>query len=289
MAGRNFSISLGVNHYSDPLLGELSYAESDARTIYELARDKLRYGDRAILLAQSTNSVEFMKQLSGFVKSHAIKVQDRVVLYFAGHGMQSGNKDHLLLLSQAQVTPLRAGRETNNDFLSVRALLDDLDQFYAEFVLVLDACRQPPGTQDDNEVYGSVESTLAGLAAREIQFVFEDRKPAKKSTQRSHAKEGARATRHLIVNSCGDRGRAHEVGTLGKGLFAGALSAWMRESAEAGRSAVIDRSTVNDLGQRMQAMAEGVGIQVRQEPWISDPKRGFVLYIPSNSDASCSA
>ena len=283
MGGRNFSISLGVNRYADAQLGDLSFAESDARTIHELARDVLRYGERSLLLPQSINSVQFMDDVREFLVRQQVKVQDRIVLYFAGHGVQSTRGgDHYLLLSRARIDPLQQGHLAGNDVLSVRALLNDLDRYHAEFVLVLDACRHPPGTKDDDNVYDNVQSVLQGLAPRDVRLV------RSRSAARGPA-PGPVSTRHLIVNSCGDKGRAHEITTLRQGLFASALAGWVRETVQAGGPAVLDRKAIDALGQRMNDSARQAGITVRQQPWISSDSKGFVLYMRGDSDGPAAA
>ena len=114
MAGRNFSICIGIDRYSDPRLGNLAFAVSDARHFHEITRDRLGYREQALLLDPATNSVEYMRQLRGFLQQHDAKVHDRIVLYFAGHGMESATQDHWLLLSQARMGPLASGRQTKD-------------------------------------------------------------------------------------------------------------------------------------------------------------------------------
>lgn len=277
MAGRNFSICIGIDRYSDPRLGNLAFAVSDARHFHEITRDRLGYREQALLLDPATNSVEYMRQLRGFLQQHDAKVHDRIVLYFAGHGMESATQDHWLLLSQARMGPLASGRQTNNDFLSVRALLDDLDEFSADFVLLLDACRQPPDPEDDGSVYDRVESVLAGLSARSWKLVPGT---AVREEPQVAEKVAAPLNTRLIINSCRNGGRAHEVGSLGHGMFGGALVQWITDLAETGQPVVLDQKAVESLGERMRKMAAHVGIGLHQQPWLSESQRSFVLYSP---------
>ena len=92
----------------------------------------------------------------------------------------------------------------------VKALLDDLDEFSADFVLLLDACRQPPDPEDDGSVYDRVESVLAGLSARSWRLVPGT---AVREEPQVAEKVAANLNTRLIINSCRNGGRAHEVGS----------------------------------------------------------------------------
>lgn len=281
MTGRNFSICLGVDRYDDKRLANLNFAASDAESLHVLARDLLEYGGRALLLPPDIDSVQFMHELRKFLIIKEVKVSDRVLVYFAGHGMQLASKgDHFLLLARTHVDHLAQGHLAGNDVLSVSALMAEFDLYTADFALVLDACRSPPGAKDTERTYDTIENVLAGLAARDIHPV--------RSTSKAH-KAPPRRSAHLIINSCGDKGRAHEVSSLSHGLFANAFEGWLRDTVTARQPAVLSEQFIEELERRMSTAGEMAGIRVRQKPWISHSDATFPLHVQRHDDKAARA
>lgn len=86
---RKFVILFGIDHYADKTIPSLENTISDAEAVGQLFGDKLGYDVHVIKNATRADIIRTLNQLST-----TVKVNDSVVIYYAGHGYmneKSGN------------------------------------------------------------------------------------------------------------------------------------------------------------------------------------------------------
>jgi hypothetical protein len=190
----------------------LPFAHADAQAMHRLLAQPgpadgqaslpgLGYGERAHLLL-NPSAAEVWRKVDEI--RNAVRAGDTWVCYFAGHGLQVG-PDQYLLLHGAHLGRLHRGSGVGNDVLSLADLMADVAEWPPVHSLyVLDACRKPlhrPGERSTAEAL-AVQAVLAGVVARDLRLRRRGAGPAA-------SQEDAPAA--VVVNACQDGERAYEL------------------------------------------------------------------------------
>lgn len=132
--GKNHSIFVGVNAYSDPLIPNLSVCVKDVTALHEVFADSM---ENAILLtdekAPSTPTrINILTELSNIAQ--ATDEDDLLLFYFSGHGMAERGESYLL----SNDVRLSALKYTSVALRDVREIMDTSPA--RAKVIILDAC-----------------------------------------------------------------------------------------------------------------------------------------------------
>ncbi len=148
-APRRVALVVGVNHYDDPLLGNLRYAAKDALDMREVLADPALGGFEVHTLTESVTRDQIWAQLEAVTAD--LQPDDTFLLYLAGHGTMEllpaspehsfATEPHLFLLT-SESTLDQAG--------STGLALAELDRVVAALparhrVVVVDACYSGKG------------------------------------------------------------------------------------------------------------------------------------------------
>ena len=299
MSRRLLCIGLGVDDYVDPWLARLSFAALDVRNLQTALASGVASPDHLLPLQAETDAVQAVALIRRFLREQNVRQGDDVLFCFAGHGMLVPDAAQVerqyLLLRQADSRSLVDGHLAGNDVLAVHSLLALFDEFPASFALLIDACRLPAQRLDGSPLAGQTRDAIrVGLVGRAMQGL-RPAVPRRYLTGsaghgapvvESEPEGSASGLRHLLVYSSQEFDQAHEVSSLGGGLFLSTFTAWLLEKQRADELAVIDQDWVAVMADRMNAAARSVQVTIAQRPWISHPDRVFALHRPADRAAS---
>lgn len=123
-------LSIGCNKFDR--LTKLKYCEEDAllfsSTVEEIGSD----GEPECNVVPSPNLEEFKNEFNNFLSS--VTSDDRVVLFFGGHGFSLDGEDRLAMRDSDPNEP--------TSFISVSWLIDALHEKQAKAAIFIDACRE---------------------------------------------------------------------------------------------------------------------------------------------------
>jgi formylglycine-generating enzyme required for sulfatase activity len=290
------ALFIGVDEYEDRDLGPLGSAVADATDLHALFKRTLGYGNRAVLL-HSPNAEEVREHLRRI--GDQLRPRDRVLIYFAGHGMEAaGSGEQLLLFKNFKVGRLPEDLSEEDldgepGCLSVRTLVRVTSRgAWADNVgrvLVLDACRVPPGKdkrdggatarrgRDNGLTDGFGNEEALNAIARNLDL----------GSSRKREKRAPPVTPPAILKSCRANHKAWELnvdrregGVQPTGVF---CKAWTQvlEEAHAQREPVrTDAAMLRRLRETMAQLSRQARLPTVQEPWISDNAPAVVLYEP---------
>lgn len=274
MSGRLLAVCMGVSEYDDAGLEALGFAALDAAAVHTRLGQAAADPSLVVLLPPQATSTQVMCATRRLLEDARVRSGDRIVFYFAGHGRPLGTQpaDQLLLLKQADATLLEDDLAVGNDVLSVRTLLALLARWPAEALLLLDTCNRAASANDHASDLRSAEAVLAGLATRQARYGF-----------RRAAAPHARPVngRQVIVSSAGVNGVAHEAAVLKGGFFARAFCRWLEARVCAHEPGFVGKACVAEWGNTIAAEGRAVGLEIRQQPWLSDPQAAFLVYAPA--------
>jgi hypothetical protein len=98
-AGATFVLIVGVNDYDDPKIPRLHFAEADAREVFGFFATEPRSpaeADRVQLVAgKNATRANVLGAIREHLQAKAVRPEDMVVLYFAGHGFSDANGTYL--------------------------------------------------------------------------------------------------------------------------------------------------------------------------------------------------
>lgn len=131
---RSVAVIIGINHY--PHIGQdLEYAESDARRVGRFFKSQ-GFEVHTLLGAQATR--QRISTLIGDTLPTWLKGADRVVVYFAGHGLTEGKGPSTMGYLAARDTDERRPRATGVSMLALQRWLSHLPARHV--MLLTDAC-----------------------------------------------------------------------------------------------------------------------------------------------------
>jgi uncharacterized caspase-like protein len=198
------AVVVGVDHYRDPTIKDLCYAAADATAVAGLLnRIETQARDVRVLLNEKATRRQVMTAI-GEDLPRAVRDDDVVLLYFAGHGTPEteGGPDDV---SRYLVTH-------DTEFESIYATGIDLERDVWRWferltrprlvLLVIDACFS-------GRAGGR---TFEGPRLRRLRETFRDVAPA--ALDDLHLGEG-----RLMLSACDDTEVAWEEGRLGHGVF----------------------------------------------------------------------
>ncbi|OUL27299.1 hypothetical protein BV378_11785 [Nostoc sp. RF31YmG] len=152
---RNLAVVIGIDRYDSPGIHDLQTAVSDANAIANLLRDNYGYKDEHIVrLFSPKNDEATLKTLNQPYRPATLDElrllltqtlpnhlqptpADRLLFYFAGHGIPRNSKDG----PAGYLVPQTAEQGNPDSFLSMRELHDALSQLGCHHLLViLDCC-----------------------------------------------------------------------------------------------------------------------------------------------------
>lgn len=274
MSGRLLAVCMGVSEYQDAGLETLGFAALDAAAVHTRLGQAATDPSLVVLLPPDATSTQVLCAIRRLLEDARVRSGDRIVFYFAGHGRPLGTQppDQLLLLKQADATLLEDDLAVGNDVLSVRTLLALLARWPAEALLLLDTCNRAASATDHASALRSAEAVLAGLATRAARHRF-GRAAA------PHAKPVNR--QQVIVSSAGVNGVAHEAAVLRGGFFARAFCRWLEARVCAHEPGFVGKACVAEWSATIAAEGRAVGLEIQQQPWLSDPQAAFLVYAPA--------
>ncbi len=131
---RNFAFIVGIDKYYNGIR-PLKTAVNDAKKLTETLRIKHGYKVWICLDEQAT-----LKELMGFIEKtlpQQVKADDRLLFYFAGHGVALNDDDGL----EGYLLPQDASRDNRDSYLPMKKLHDALSQLPCRhFLGILDCC-----------------------------------------------------------------------------------------------------------------------------------------------------
>jgi len=200
------ALFIGVNHYQDPEISNLEYAESDATELYALFKHKAGYDDVVSLL--SPDSDELLDTACRMVSN--LGKGDLFLLFFAGHGYVYDSK-YLLLCSKAYYSRLEYLYHT----VALEMLKNETYKSGLHRVFILDACRS-------NLLKGERGTANSGL--RDVTAI-------KRIATVDESDTGSLA----ILCSCDEGQQSREIKDLRQGIFSRALMEELSESLSSGK------------------------------------------------------
>ncbi|MHC5771590.1 MAG: nSTAND1 domain-containing NTPase, partial [Nostoc sp.] len=144
-----YVLAIGINKYKSPI-GTLDNAVNDAEKIYELFDEKcLRSGENIkpyVLTDDQATFVEIQKQLETL--KNQVKPNDRLIFYYAGHGIalhgqeaKDQSQQKTKSKPRGYLIPFDAEMEGRKNYLSMDQLLDWLGEIPCRHCLIiLDCC-----------------------------------------------------------------------------------------------------------------------------------------------------
>ena len=167
-----YAIIIGINQYEDQGIGDLSYAVSDAKSVYAAltgAPDGFDPSHTVLLADDVPDARPTRANILRFLNARLLQVSenDTVLIYFAGHGMpvkkelEGKAQDCLYLLPcDAALWPLE---ETAIAFSAIQVMLENAPA--CRKILILDACHSGEGralNKFSNDVHRQFESVGEG-------------------------------------------------------------------------------------------------------------------------------
>ena len=229
---KRHALLIGIDEWRDNRINPLRCAEQDALDVTGLLH-RLRF-DRVELLpgkkADSLHIFNVLKELAA-----GLSENDLFLFYYAGHGI-TDKAAHWLYFWEAQIDTLNITNPIG--MIAVHDLLAFLrKQGTFHRLLITDACRN---------------SWESGRDTSNFSFSGADcyRNIASWHMETDHASQ-------VIINSCEDQKRARELKE--NGLFTQAMLDVLNQRLIAGRSLWINTVFRDELGRRMQSLAQANG------------------------------
>jgi uncharacterized caspase-like protein len=186
--GDSYALLVGVQQYDPAVLRPLKYAESDVTALAEVLRDKGYRPENIVLMtgARGRGDARLLPKAEAIrVQLHRLlgrrKREDRVLVAFAGHGVQLKSGD-----DECYFCPLDARLDDPSTLVSLSEIYREMERSRAGFMLLLmDACRNNPqveGSRGSEKLLSvtrpQVKAVPGGMATlfscAEGQKAFED-------------------------------------------------------------------------------------------------------------------
>ena len=130
-------LAIGLNDYQDPNLGDLNYAEQDARAVIKAIKSKHKDTfaniDAQLLVGRDVTSAQISEKINNLADKAAST--DMAVIFFAGHGLVDERDRYYLStydLTDAS-TPRRGG-------YSASTFIEDISYINCKLLVFIDAC-----------------------------------------------------------------------------------------------------------------------------------------------------
>jgi len=145
VSSRNLAIVIGINAYQrENGIKPLGTAVNDARAIAQLLKNEYKYSQVWELLDEQA-TYEGIKKLLNETLPEEVRKSDRLVFYFAGHGIARKGKDGspagYLIPQNAKVNLQTSENKQSENFLPMQELYDAFNTINCHHLLViLDCC-----------------------------------------------------------------------------------------------------------------------------------------------------
>ena len=164
MPGKNYAVLIGIDEYADRRLKPLRYAEKDCRDFSQLLSDRslsaFAQEDITVLTGSEGTKVNIEKALyTAVVKKRS--AEDRVLVYFSGHGFIAGAQDLAYLATHdVNISDLL---DNPNQGLRMDRLHDDilLRSPAGQVLFILDCCHSGALTPNMGGTRGAHESLVS--------------------------------------------------------------------------------------------------------------------------------
>jgi WD40 repeat protein/energy-coupling factor transporter ATP-binding protein EcfA2 len=140
---RNLAVVIGIDRYKNPSIRNLSTAVSDAKAIADLLEQKYAYKQSDAhpqvirLLDEAATLTRLQTLLTQTLPDQKLTEGDRLIVYFAGHGLPRSNEDG----PEGYLVPHDADPTKPESFLAMRDISDALSKLACHHLLViLDCC-----------------------------------------------------------------------------------------------------------------------------------------------------
>ena len=295
------ALFIGINQYeADRDIPQLRYAHKDARLLYALFSEALGHDAANIHLLDVPNSVDAFKQLKAIGKR--VRSGDSFLFFFSGHGHQFGN-DQLLLLPQADLKDILAGRRTGVDVLSLRDMVDETNTWpNVQSMFLLDACRtdlgklNPAGSKSSANASAPPDysprtlAELMGVGSRSPLGGYSNIDSY--GSQASDSRTALRSPPAILGYGCNAGQMCFELERAGNGSTTHTVASWLRDGIKNNQPRVFGKQTEQELNHRMQRHAQEHAPDIAQaraqQIWITATTE-VVLYKPTRSDAPIAA
>ncbi len=167
-AGQTYLLAVGIEKYDDPDISAVRYAAADATAVAAaFAAAGVPPGNLFVLTSEAADATSrpTRGQLLGALESIRGRAgaDDRLVLFFAGHGLEITGRQYLLTIDARR-------RYVEDTALSVELLQRVLnDVAPAEQVLLIDACRNDPSAGRGDSDAALTDGLARGLRPRLAQ------------------------------------------------------------------------------------------------------------------------
>ncbi|MCC5828726.1 MAG: SUMF1/EgtB/PvdO family nonheme iron enzyme [Phycisphaeraceae bacterium] len=241
---KKYALVVGVSHYQDPDITDLSFAARDAEEVGSMLREVCDFDAVLSLTSEGGREPDHVGIVDALHElAPLLSPEDLFLFYFAGHGIETARGAYLLTSNSRIRTPELAS-------VSTEILKDCLSRIECtDRVLILDACRNDPrkgmGDQDNLLTVGFSRDIMA-VAETKVEGVI----PAT-----------------CVLFSCRPGERAYEWPAKGHGAFSHYLLEGLRGAAAVPEG----RITVQSLGRYVEAhvprWSKKHGTPLPQTPW----------------------
>lgn len=238
------ALIVGVDHYADPEIRDLTCAEKDCVELQGLLHHRAGFEPVKWLYGDNVTSEKLLDTASTMARE--LGPGGLLFFYFAGHAVEHGGH-HLLLCPQARYARLAFMQQA----VAVDLLRRETEQAGLNRVFVLDACR--------SDLLSTRGVGAQGLTGEQVL-----RDVVAHPEQVSKAQTGSLA----VLCSCAEGQQAGELVASGHGLFTKALLDEINDSIKSGSELAADDRMEKAVIDRMGALARRSGLHTTQRPWI---------------------
>jgi len=251
---KKHALLIGINRYEDPGISRLLCAEKDAVALEFFLRDRCGFVVTGLINDQATKG-----RINDEVRHlcAGLGPEDVFLFYFAGHGHDDPHTGRQVLLP-VDVRLQDIEDHLQPDLVPVRGIEAASARCGAARFLLLDACRMPLPAGSRDSV-----ARCRDVVAADLKTMVE---------------EECRSSPPLVVlHSCSPNQRAHEVESLGRGVFSKALEEALAESVAEGREVSLPGEAEARVAALMEESLRHYRPGARQNPCISHNRPKLVL------------
>ena len=158
--GDTYAIIMGVSKYKSPNIKQLQFADADARLFRDFllspAGGNIKPENINLLLNDKATMADFLSGAKGWLKGKDLKKNDRLYLYFSGHGDADAGNYYFLTYDctpEKDEKNYAIGGAVNMHYIKTMFIKPQLDKG-VEVIIIMDACRT-------NELPGGKEGQLS--------------------------------------------------------------------------------------------------------------------------------
>lgn len=248
------ALIIGINRYQDPGIQSLHCAEKDALNLELLLGRDCGFEVRCLINEQASRRaiVHSLRELR-----RGLGPGDALLVYFAGHGHDLPDGQHVLLPADVSLEDLDDG--IHADVLAVRGLESITRHCGASRFHLYDACRTPlrVGAHDSHV-------RLSEVVARNLVGFVEQ--------------EDARTRSPLVaMSACSPEERAFELRRLGRSVFSLAFEGLVREHLDSRLEMVWPGDVLQRISARTKELLGQHGLSGAQNPLLAVNRDRVVL------------